>query len=184
MPEYYWLYHDPEITERWFLGTIKNLNAEKVLPITFTQGLPIDATQKFIVDRFMPGKPLDFTFQTHQVPIVRLAVADIMEKLEHDAVQRLPVTITPDLEGFEILNIIRAIDCLDIEKSQFERFGDLHPEKQGQISVISKLRILSELVNGHHIFRLGEWKLAIIVSETLKSALEQEGFTGMIFLPA
>jgi hypothetical protein len=34
------------------------------------------------------------------------------------------------------------------------------------------------------IFRTWGWEVAIIVSERLKAALEQEGFTGMKFIEA
>ena len=185
MTDYYRLFMELEIPGKWYLSDILGPNRKEVMPSTFNAGFPVDPIPGLTVIPNVTGNPIDFTLTTFQVPIVSSAFAEVVEAMDAEAIQRIPVTIFPSFTGFEILNVIRTVACLDYEKSRFTIYGEFHPvEKQGKISAIVDLRILPEKAEGYHIFRLAEWILAIIVSETLKNALEKEGFIGMKFYPA
>jgi len=184
MADYYWLFMELEIPGKWYLHDILGSDGKEVLPSTFIKGLPVDPMSELTIIPNVVGNPIDFTFTTFQVPVVSSAFAEIVEAMDTEAIQRIPVTIFPSFTGFEILNVIRTVACFDYEKSRFTIYGEFHPvEWQGKISGIAELRIIPEKARGYHIFRLGEWNFAIIVSGALKDALEKEGFTGMKFIP-
>lgn len=184
MTRYYRLYHELEIPGKWYLGDIVTPERKEILPVTFTQGLPIAPMPELVIVPNVIGKPVDFTFQTFQVPVVSVVLAQVVEDHAPSALQRIPVTIAPDQTGFEILNVIRTLDCLDYENSSIEKFDELDPlEQQGKIKIVSDLHIVRECAEGNHLFRLGEWKQPIIISETLKLALQENHFTGMAFIP-
>lgn len=184
MTEYYWLFMELEIPGKWYLNHILGPDGKKILPSTFIQGRPVDPLPELTIIPNVVGNPIDFTLTTFQVPVVSSAFAEIIAVMDAEAIQRIPVTISPSTAGFEILNVIRTVACFDYEKSRFTTYGEYHPmEKQGKISAIVDLRIFPEKTKGYHIFRLEEWILAIIVSETLKNVLEKEGLIGMKFYP-
>lgn len=184
MTEYYDLVFELRIPGKWYLNDVLGPDGREILSVTFTQGLPIEPMPDLTIMPNVVGTPVDFTFTTFAVPVVSTAFADFVEKFDAGAIQRIPVTIAPDIAGFEILNVVRLVDCFDYEKSEFQIFGKFDPEDlRGKITAVSGLRIIPEHIGDYHIFRLGEWNLAIIVSGTLKDALEGEGFTGMRFIP-
>jgi hypothetical protein len=37
---------------------------------------------------------------------------------------------------------------------------------------------------GHHLFRVADWKVAVIVSAELREAMEERGFSGVEYEPA
>jgi uncharacterized protein DUF1629 len=79
-----------------------------------------------------------------------------------------------------------VLDCLDEEKSEFTRWTeeDERPNRLGQYHIISTIRIDPSRAQNHHIFRIKDWPLALLVSDTLKNTLEGIPDLGVVFAPA
>lgn len=80
------------------------------------------------------------------------------------------------VEGYKIINPIRVIDCLDIEKSHVDWNED------GTISFANNIYIKEDKVGNHHIFRLKGYKYCVIVSDKLAKSLKGNNFKGIAFI--
>jgi hypothetical protein len=79
------------------------------------------------------------------------------------------------VKGYKLINPLRVIDCLDIEKSQVSW-------RDGTISFVGKTYIKKDKVGDHHIFRLKGYKHPVIVSEKLAKSLKGTNFKGIAFI--
>ena len=58
---------------------------------------------------------------------------------------------------------------------------DGRPDKVGKYRHLGDLTIDSSRTNGHHIFRIRDWEIALIVSERVKDALNGIDDLGIVF---
>jgi hypothetical protein len=130
------------------------------------------------------GNPLDFCLTSFAVPIARTPVAQAIEAIAHGDVERIPVAIVGHL-GFEVLNARRVIECLDEGRSEFAKWtkDDHRPELAGHYRMVVGLKVRSnEIPPDAHFFRVARWKVALIVSEHVKLAMERTGCRGARFV--
>lgn len=133
------------------------------------------------------GGAVDFSQTGLGVLVVNGRVAAILARLAIQDVQLLPARVEGQTEPWFILNVLRIIRCIDDARCgevEYWRPEDGQPEKVGQYSYVHGLRVDPTKVGDAHIFRPWGWDVAIIVSDTLKQALEQEGITGMKYVEA
>ena len=85
--------------------------------------------------------------------------------------------------GYEIINVLSLLTAINDEHSEIRRWTekDGYPEKIGEYFGIGKLVLNGPIVDGHHIFRLTNWELPLIVSEKMKENLEELATTGIAF---
>lgn len=187
MAEFYELFFEVRIKGAWYLSDVIDEDGHEVPGSHFCRGKYFDRTTKLTIVPNVMGRPVDFRETSFGVPIVSKSFANAVEKIDSSAIQRIPVTVAPSTNGYEILNILPMLDCIDYDHTPLERWtedGYILPEKVGRIKGIFKLRIRPEETNGHHIFRLAEYHSVISISKELKVALKEHGFTGMKFIPA
>lgn len=76
-------------------------------------------------------------------------------------------------ESYKIANVIGKIACVDKENSDLEFYAD------GEIQFIDKLALnLEKNKNYGHIFRLAEFSPIIVISNILKTKIEEANITG------
>ncbi|WP_322288682.1 imm11 family protein [Aquimarina sp. 2201CG5-10] len=82
-------------------------------------------------------------------------------------------------EDYKIANIIGQIECVDKKNSELEFYAD------GEIEFIDKLVLNLEKDKHYgHIFRLSEFLPLIVISNSLKTKIEEEKITGFkIYAP-
>lgn len=97
-------------------------------------------------------------------------------------VQRIPVRIGR-FDDYEILNVLTLRNAIDEELSEILRWEekDGRPEKVGKYCAIGELVLKEKQINHAKIFRLKDWKLPLIVCETIKQNLERLNATGISF---
>ncbi|WP_236068683.1 imm11 family protein [Citreicoccus inhibens] len=121
-----------------------------------------------------------------QAPIVSEAVAHVFRTLASDDVQLLPMTIAGESEPYFVVNATKVIDAIDEARcSEVHHYDkDSHPpEFAGEYNWIYGLRIDPAKTEGAQVFRLKKFKVAFIVSEDIKDALERVGNLGVSFDP-
>lgn len=184
MANYYRLTLEVEIEDAWYLSEIANENGKKVSEAYFNQGKYFDHLTKLTVLPNVSGKPVDFRETSFGVPIVSSGLAETVEKLDLRAIQRIPVTVAPSITGYEILNILAILDCVDHEQTTIEYYTEKEapPRLTGRVKLMQNIVLKPDKIEGHHIFRLAEKWVVIVVSEALKKALEEKKFTGMKFI--
>lgn len=132
-----------------------------------------------------PGERRTFVFTgIDRVPIVNEAAANVFRTLAPDDVQLFPVTVEGESERHFIVNAVKVIDCIDeanCREVHHYNPGDPFPEYAGEYRWIYGLRIDAAKTEGARVFRPMRFKTALIVSETIKDALEKVGGLGVSF---
>lgn len=151
----------------------------------FKNGVPVHVQDRLKVPIKIRGKPLDFSLAGIGVaPVVHVKVASLLKELAPDDVQLFPVDIEGQPDQFCILNVTRALKCIDDEASEDVTYWtpeDGRPEKVGQYQGVHGMRIDPSKVGDAKVFRTWGWSIALIVSEEIKEALERIEATGTKF---
>jgi hypothetical protein len=132
------------------------------------------------------GTPLEFNISGLGIPVVPARVVRIFEQLGVQDVQFLPTKIASLPEPWFILNVTRIVRCIDDARCRHVAyFGpeDGQPKKVGTYRAVHGMRIDPTKIEGARIFRPWGWLVAIVVSQDIKEALEQEHVTGTKFIP-
>lgn len=146
-------------------------------------GLPFEGAGPLSVELAHRGLPLAFSLTSFAVPVAAVRLANEMQRVAGDALQRLPLAID-GLPGFEALNVLQVVDCVDERRSEFVKWTekDHRAHLAGQYRMVTKLRVVESLIpSGVHACRVKDWLIAIIVSEQLKTAMESIGCRGATF---
>jgi hypothetical protein len=99
-------------------------------------------------------------------------------------VERLPVTIG-EHGDFVALNAARKVACVDETRSVFSKWtkDDHRPDLAGHYRSIGELHLSGNMVPGDaHFFRVEGWPVGLIVSATVKDAMEQARCVGAKFI--
>ncbi|QAT87966.1 hypothetical protein EJ065_6437 [Corallococcus coralloides] len=118
-----------------------------------------------------------------QAPIANELVANVFSSLAPGDVQLLPVSIEGESERYFVVNATRVIDCIDEARCREVHHydEDAPPGLEGEYNWIYGLRIDPSKTEGAQVFRLKKFKVAFIVSEDVKNALEAVGNLGVSF---
>ncbi|OJT19053.1 hypothetical protein BO221_36680 [Archangium sp. Cb G35] len=193
---YFKLYDDKYIPGRWHLGMPLFADGEdedsgdpekRELFDTyrFLEGrvLEIEGPIRLVVKPV--GVALDFS-QAQGIPIVNRRVVSLFERLGlHKKVQFIPVEVEGQTEPWFILNVLQLIRCIDDARCEEVLYWlpeDNRPDKEGQYRNVAGLKVDPEKIGDAHIFRPWGWKVVLIVSEHVKSAMEAAGITGIKFI--
>lgn len=181
----------PDGTDGWvFQGPFDEKGARLVDPWRYTDGRRLDVTDMTGTPTFQiaqpAGSPLDFNISALGTPVVPERVVRIFEHLGIQDVQFLPAKVTSHSEPWFILNVTRVVRCIDdarCSEVMYWKPEDGQPKKVGTYRAVYDMRIDPTKAEGAHIFRPWGWLIAIIVSQDIKEALEQEHVTGTKFIP-
>ncbi len=171
---------------RWNLGGLSTARNEEVDEDIFTVGAPTKPLKGLRMVIEQAGEPLPFTFSLLDTPVVRRDVAEVIDRLSADGdLQRVPVLVVgnPTGEDYEILNVLRVVDCLDEARSEFSKpvRPDPRLDRICRYDAVDVLRIDPSRTQGAHIFRVHGWLSSLIVSEPLKLALAALPVSGVEF---
>ena len=183
---YFDLAEDVHVPGRWYLGDpVDDRGLPLADPWQFRKGHPVSVRNRLKVPIRRSGSPLDFsTAGVGVTPIVHVKVASLFAELAPDDVQIIPVDIDSFPEQYCLLNTLHLIPCIDDKLStevQYWRAQDGVPEKVGLYKSVAGMKIDSGKVGTARVFRTWGWTIALIVSGTIKEALESIGATGTKF---
>jgi hypothetical protein len=184
--KFYRLVDDPTIEDRWHLRAPVDSSGREIDPRLFTQCTSYNGlAQRLTLPLRRSGRPLSFTFGDFDMPVVNRAVKEVIAPIVEDQVQWLDVDIASSDNRFAILNATSCVSCIDDHRSKFTRWqeADERPDKIGQYRMFGRLIVDPDRCGNRDMFRIAEWKIALIVSERLKSALESVERLGVRFEP-
>ncbi|WP_368668987.1 DUF1629 domain-containing protein [Corallococcus sp. CA053C] len=118
-------------------------------------------------------------------PIIHVKLANVLMEKAADDVQLIPVDIPKHPDQYVLLVATKLIRCINEQASEEIRFWEAkhgQPERIGEYHSVYGMRIDKSKVGNAQLFRPWGWKVALIVSEDLKTALERTGPTGMRFI--
>ena len=170
----------------WYLDDPVDSNSAEIDDIwMFRMGKPVRVTDRLRVPILEPGRPQDFSLAgVGMTPIVHVKLANVLMEQAADDVQLFPVTIPKQPDQYVLLVVTKLIRCINEQASEEIRFWEAkhgQPERIGEYRSVYGMRIDKSKVGNAQIFRPWGWKVALIVSESLKTALERTAPTGMRF---
>ncbi len=180
MRKFFRLLDDIRIANRWHLGEILD---ERSASLELWNGVSIQGNMalKVTVDR--PGRALDFSLTNFAAPVAKTALGRAISVTAGPDLQRLPVVVGGKA-GYEALNALRVITCLNEEESEFTKWTrtDHRPELVGQYRMVTKLKIDPRRIPPDgEFFRVEGWRIALIVSQAVRNAMEKTGCFGAMF---
>ena len=170
---YYRLTDDLSYPNRWYLQSPVNGLGEALDPRSFMTGEPVKVVAPLRIAMRRVGEPLSFTLADFDLPVIRTEVAAEIAAVAPRHVQRIPISVNEIGGGFEILNVLRVVDALDHRRSKITYWQpeDGRPDKVGLPKMVIDLAVDPALVGTAAIFRLANWRIALIVSETVADVL-------------
>lgn len=131
------------------------------------------------------GPPLQFTMSTFGVPIAILPLSLAFTTLAQNDVQILPCAVNGDC-GYAAINVLRILPCIDNALTVGIKWtaDDHRSDLAGQYRRIDKLMLdPSKIPEDAQVFRMKDYQRIVIVSETMKQAMEAAGCHGAVFVP-
>lgn len=183
---YYEVMSDVYIPGRWYPGNPLDAQGKIIYKWTFREGKRLDIDEKIFLKLDPPGIPLDFTECGLAAPLVSARVVKLLQELEVQDIQIIPVTVEGHPDEYSILNVTRLIPCVDEARcARVERYtaDDAQPpERIGKYRYIGGLRIDPTQVGDARIFRPLDWEM-LIVSNDIKEAFEHAQLLGPKYIP-
>lgn len=172
--------------DRWFLDEPLTAAGEEIDEREFAEGVRYTGPVPAVVPVYNPGRELAFNLGAFDMPVVSTAVADIIGHAAAGDVECFPVKVPGAKGSYQILNAVHSLDCLDEQRSEFTRWraGDHRSDLVDQYRMISTIRIDPQRTGHHHVFRIKNWPIALLVSDTIKDALVTIPELGVVFEPA
>lgn len=184
---FYRLNFNPAIADAWFLGAPVNKDGVEVDPRSFTGSRFFNFTDSpGLLPQKRHGRSLAVNFGAFDMPVLDAVFLDELEKNFALNIQRIPVKIQ-DFDGkrFEIVSVLSLLAALDRQRSKYTCWtaDSARPDRIGELRWVSQIVINHSIANGHDLFRLEGWPIALIVSERFKLFVEQAGAEGCLFDP-
>lgn len=179
----------PDMTfpNRWHLSAVADATGCRLPEWDFTEGVPATNTVPAEVLVSQDGVALDFDNTALDIYVVRSEIADILGQIDPGAIQRFPVRIAGRQESFEVLNIISKKECVDKTRSKIRYWSEedcvRFPRLAGKYMSVQPLTVDPMLTDDAHIFRVARFCTSLIVSDTVRRALEAVEVTGIKFMP-
>lgn len=180
---YYCLSDDMTTGNRWFLKGPLDRRGARLDPRLFTYREPVECDAPLYIPLRRPGRQLDFTLADFDMPVLRSSLARELQALAPESIQLFPAVVEGSNDSFHIVNVVSVVACLDEQRSTLTYWTQAHgrPDKVGKPMMVVELRVDTERAAGKKIFRLKDWKIALIVSEDARDILR--GASGAVFRP-
>ena len=181
MARYHQLRDDMTSPARWHLGEILSADGDEPL---LDDG-QVCEKGALVAEVTHPGPVLSFSLTSFNTPIVSGPLARAIGPIAGMDVQCLPVVIAGQ-SGFQVMNVVRVVDCLDEEHSEFLKWTerDHRPDLVGRYKQVVNLRLdRSRIPADANFFRVARWTVALIVSDAVRKAMENVGCDGAKFIP-
>ena len=129
--------------------------------------MPTDRVCHLLYDAFM-------------VPFVSRTLAGLLRDAAGEDVQLVPTT----LSAYWILNVLHVHDAIDRNRSRFTSYpaDDPRSDLAGKPMMFSKLVLSADRLSAS-IFRLVDWSMAIVVSESVCKCVTDAAIPDVVFSP-
>jgi hypothetical protein len=178
--KYYRLVDDVSLKGRWHLG---ELVGQLGVPIELDEGKPVDLgplRSQVVHTGFAP----DFCLTSFNAPVASSRLALAMASVAGNDLQLLPLHVD-NAPSLWALNSSRTIDCLDENRSTFQKWNveDQRADLLGQYRSVSKPRLDGQRIPvDSDIFRIARWTTGLVVSSRMRGEMERCGCTGAEFI--
>jgi hypothetical protein len=178
---FYNLVDDMTISGRWIIGEVRNADGDNP---TLDAGRRFTESKPLYAEIANDGSVLDFSLSVFAVPIATIELAMEVVRVVGPDVNTIPIDVAGQYD-MRVLNSVRAIRCLDENRSEFLKFTrrSYRADLAGQYQLVSKLCLdPTSIPSDANFFRVEGWAIALIVSEQVKIAMERIGCFGAEFI--
>lgn len=178
---YFKLADDRTSNGRWHIAEIVLTDGTEP---DLVRGGPLKNSEPLHADFHYTGHALEFCLTSLWVPLATRALADTIQSIAKSDVQCLPLAISGQSD-MVVLNALRYIGCINESHSEFIKWTthDHRADLAGKFRQVTKLVLARDAIPPDaHFFRIKDWEVALIVSETVKSAMERVGCYGAEFV--
>ncbi|RZO66207.1 MAG: hypothetical protein EVA89_00680 [Sandaracinaceae bacterium] len=177
--KYFRLVDDMTLAGRWEVGDVLLPDGDQ--PILGSLGPISPGPVEAVVHQ--PGHALEYSMTSLGWPLATAELAEAVKRVASSDVQCLPVKVArqPDMV---ILHSLRLVSCVDEERSTFTKWKvtDHRSDLAGWYRSITKLVLDRAAVpEDAHFFRIDRWPIGLIVSDSVKNAMEAVGCRGAVF---
>ena len=182
MERFYRIIDSTTFRNRWHLGAPCDQNGAEIDPRVFTMAQRYAGSEPVNITVKQGGCPLDFTLGSFDMPVLRAWVGRAILESAAKEIQLIKASVDGD-DDFVVLNVLSNLDAIDEARSEITRWteDDGRPEKVGTYFGIASIAIRTDKVKGAKMFRLREWELPLIVTDSIKSTLQKLKVTGIDF---
>jgi hypothetical protein len=167
--------HDP-VDDCWFLGSLSDRDGREVPASHFTAGRVLPEPGPLRLSVRALGRARDLSYAAFDLPVARRSVAAQLSAVVGQDIQRIPVQVAGSTDDFDILNLTARVAALD----EALTVGQRHATGEGWLYIVTP-GIDDRRTGGHMVFRLAEFLPIIVVTESVKSAIEQREWSGFAF---
>lgn len=180
--DFYELIDDVQRPSRWFLGSPRDAQGCPLNPESFRVGRHTEVVAPLSISVRRTGEPLDFTFADFDMPVLSQRAADLFVD-SPETTQLIPAVVDGYDGLFSVANFLHVRSVVDESRSEFLKWqeADSRPDKLGQYRQFTRLIVDPGRAAGARVFRIEGWRIALIVSEALKLALEDARVSGIRF---
>jgi hypothetical protein len=182
---YFELTEDMSSPDRWLLGEPLDEQGQEIRTRQFMSGESTHFAGCLHVPIYHPGASLDFTrVDPGAIPVVTDKVARVLTELAPTDIQFFPVKVESKAEPYFLVNVARLVKCIDdnaCAEVSYWTPEDGRPDKVGQYRAMYGMRIDPSKVGDAKVFRPWGYRVALLVAEEVKDALERTGASGLEF---
>jgi hypothetical protein len=183
--QYFRLVADSSVLDAGFVWDVRD-EAGQVDPRRFTAATYYSGLNSSLELRLSPPGPLlDVNFGAFDIPVLSVRAAGALEPFRAGELQFLSASVAGETDTAVIMNTLNAVDCLDWERSVVLTWPPNagRPGEVGMPKMVSPVVVDPARAHGHHIFRILNWAVALIVSSEVKALIEGAELTGAKFIP-
>jgi hypothetical protein len=113
--------------------------------------------------------PLEFDSNIFQFEgiVAKAPVATMIAELAGAEIQRFPISFQGRSGDWEMINLTRAIECLDLEKSEVRFF----PKQPNKVMAIRRMVLNANKIGSSQIFRLAQHITTVVVADEFRRRL-------------
>lgn len=167
--------------DEWYLNVPIDDNGT---PLYFLSGKRFPKSTVFHASIYKTGALVDVTFTLDANILVNDKVLNLLDGLCPDDFEAYQVVVKNCPIPYHALNCKHVVDCLDAKRSNAKRWkkGEIGESKVGDYKSAYPLTIdTSRVPQGIHMFRIKNYAISWIVSESIRERFVNAGVTGVTF---
>jgi hypothetical protein len=169
---------DPRIADQWHLSRPRDTDGNEIGGYHFTSGRPYVGPRAASIPIYQDGRPMEVSFGEEKIVVVSNRAKAALENVAAQDCQFFEVAIPRMMQPWHILNAIHLVDCFDETMSRFSP----GPADGERYALVTRLVIDPARVRGQQLFRVRRWDVDLIVSDAVKSVIEQIPNHGVRFI--
>lgn len=143
--------------------------------------------ERFSVNVSYPGRSLDFCLTSFGIPVATSRLAEVVAEAAGKDLILVPLSVEGD-NNYKILYTRVSVACLDESRSEVARWttkkdrGSTLKAKEEEYDMVVGLHVDPDRIPPMlNVFRVREWNVALVVSDTVRLAMQSAGCTGALF---